>query len=70
MISVDEIHAHRFGPYYVINLTLGVAAALTIREGEALACRVERCLYDRDASIQRVYVHLHPAREGGAHGPA
>ena len=70
VFSVDEIHAHRFGPYYVINLTVAVDGGLTIRDGEALACRVEECLYQRDQFIKQVYVHLHPAAEGGAHEPA
>jgi cation diffusion facilitator family transporter len=61
IVSVDEIHAHRFGPFYVINLTVGVDGGLTVREGEALACRVEARLYERDRFVKQVYVHLHPA---------
>jgi cation diffusion facilitator family transporter len=65
IVSVDEIHAHRFGPYYVINLTLGVDGGLSVREGEALSCRVESRLYQHDRFIKRVYVHLHPADAAG-----
>lgn len=70
IVSVDEIQAHRFGPFYVINLTLAVDGHLTIGEGEMLACRVEARLYQRDRFVKQVYVHLHPAPESVSHEPA
>ena len=32
---IDEIQAHRFGPYLVINITICVDGELTVREGDS-----------------------------------
>ena len=48
--SVEEIHAHRFGPYFVINLTIGIDGAMDVRSGDAIATRVEE---DVDRTVSR-----------------
>ncbi len=58
--SVEEIHAHRFGPYFVINLTIGIDGALDVHSGDAIATRVEQLLAQRVDMVRRVYVHYHP----------
>ena len=58
--DVEEIQAHRFGPYLVINVTVCVDGSLTVAAGDQIASRVERTLYDHDALIRRVHVHYHP----------
>ncbi len=63
--QVEEVHAHRFGPYLVINLTIGVDGALTVAEGDEIASRVEHVLYEHVELVRRVYVHYHPARADG-----
>ena len=63
--QVEEVHAHRFGPYLVINLTIGVDGALTVAEGDEIASRVESTLYEHVELVRRVYVHYHPARADG-----
>lgn len=59
--SIEEIHAHRFGPYFVINLTIGIDGSLDVRRGDAIATRVEQLLAGRIEMVRRVYVHYHPA---------
>ncbi len=59
--SIEEIHAHRFGPYFVINLTIGIDGSLDVRRGDAIATRVEQLLAARIELVRRVYVHYHPA---------
>ncbi len=59
--QVEEIHAHRFGPYLVINLTIGVDGSLTVAAGDEIASQVERELYQSIELLRRVYVHYHPA---------
>jgi cation diffusion facilitator family transporter len=59
--SIEEIHAHRFGPYFVINLTIGIDGSLDVRSGDAIATRVEQLLAGRIELVRRVYVHYHPA---------
>ncbi len=58
---VEEIRAHRFGPYLVINLTIGIDGELDVRAGDAIATRAERLLIKRIEMLRRVYVHYHPA---------
>jgi len=59
--EVEEVHAHRFGPYLVVNVTVCVDEALSVAEGDAIATRVERTLYDNVDFLRRVYVHYHPS---------
>jgi cation diffusion facilitator family transporter len=59
--SIEEIHAHRFGPYFVINLTIGIDGSLDVRGGDAIATRVEQLLSERIEMVRRIYVHYHPA---------
>lgn len=58
---VEEIRAHRFGPYFVINLTIGIDGTLDVFTGDAIATRVEQLLTQRIEMVRRVYVHYHPA---------
>ena len=60
---VEEIHAHRFGPYVVVNITVGVDGSMTVQRGDAIATQVENLLIDRIDLVKRVYVHYHPVRE-------
>jgi len=58
--QVEEIHAHRFGPYLVVNITIGVDGALTVAQGDAVASQVESTLYNNIEYMRRVHVHYHP----------
>lgn len=66
---VEDVRAHRFGPYLVVALTIGVDGDLTVAEGDRIASQVERRLYDRIDLLRRVYVHYHPAEEYARHPP-
>ncbi len=59
--QVEEIHAHRFGPYFVINLTIGIDGGMDVHSGDAIATRVEKLLTDKIEMVRKVYVHYHPA---------
>ncbi len=58
--SIEEIHAHRFGPYYVINVTIGIDGDLPVRQGDRIASEVEQRITRMVGLIRRVYVHYHP----------
>ena len=60
--SIEEIHAHRFGPYFVINLTIGIDGGMEVHSGDAIATRVEELLAAQIEMVRKVYVHYHPAR--------
>jgi len=60
--QVEEIQAHRFGPYLVINLTLGIDGTFSVAEGDQIATQAEQILIQNIDLLRRVYVHYHPAR--------
>jgi cation diffusion facilitator family transporter len=63
VMSVEEVHAHRFGPYLVINVTIGVDGELSVAAGDCIATQVEELLYDHFELIRQVYVHYHPVTQ-------
>ncbi|MGD9946880.1 MAG: cation diffusion facilitator family transporter [Desulfobulbus sp.] len=58
--AIEEVHAHRFGPYLMINLTIGVDGAMSVAAGDRIATEVEKTLLARIEFLRRVYVHYHP----------
>lgn len=61
--QVEEIQAHRFGPYLVVNLTIGVNGSWSITKGDEIASEVERTLLEQVDLVRRVHVHYHPATQ-------
>jgi cation diffusion facilitator family transporter len=64
--EIEEVHAHRFGPYLVINLTICIDGGLTVTRGDQIASEVERILYDNVNYLRRVHVHYHPGNHCGS----
>lgn len=62
---VEEIHSHRFGPYFVVNVTVGIDGGMTVHRGDAIATQVENLLLERIDLVRRVYVHYHPVQKPG-----
>ncbi len=60
--EVEEVHAHRFGPYLVVNITIGIDGTLTVAQGDRIASQVESVLLDEIELMRRVYVHYHPVK--------
>jgi cation diffusion facilitator family transporter len=60
--QIEEIHAHRFGPYLVVNVTIGIDGNISVAKGDAIASQVEKVLYQDIELLRRVYVHYHPVR--------
>jgi len=58
--SIELIHAHRFGPYLVVNLTICIDGDLSVREGDKIADMVESTLIGGIEMLRKVYVHYHP----------
>lgn len=65
--AVEEIAAHRFGPYYMINATVCVDGGITVAEGDAIATAAERAVIGKFDFVKKIYIHYHPA--GEACGP-
>lgn len=60
--DVEDIHAHRFGPYFVVNLTICVEGNLTVFEGDRISSLVESTLIDNIEFVRTVHVHYHPMK--------
>jgi cation diffusion facilitator family transporter len=58
--EIEEIHAHRFGPHLVTNVTICVDGALSVAEGDRIATQVERTLIEQVEYMRQVHVHYHP----------
>ena len=63
LLAVEEIQAHRFGPYLSLNVTIGVEGTTTVVDGDRIASEVEQLLCSRIELVERVFVHYHPARK-------
>lgn len=59
---IEEIHMHRFGPYLVVNITIGVDGAISVNHGDAIATQVEERLLRSIEQVRRVYVHYHSSK--------
>jgi cation diffusion facilitator family transporter len=62
--QLEELQAHRFGPHIVLNLTIGIDGNISVTQGDRIATKVEKLIYDEFPSVLRVHVHYHPAEEG------
>ncbi|OGO34849.1 MAG: hypothetical protein A2Z03_06195 [Chloroflexi bacterium RBG_16_56_8] len=61
--QLEELQAHRFGPHLVVNLTIGINGALTVKQGDQIASEVEALIYETVPNMRNIHVHYHPADE-------
>ena len=59
---VEEVLAHRFGPYLVMNITIGIDGSLSVVQGDAIATEAEEKLFGEIDMLKRVHIHYHPVR--------
>ncbi len=62
VIEVEEVQAHHFGPYLVLNVTIGINGLQSVVSGDRIASEVERILVKNIGFTRRVHVHFHPAQ--------
>ena len=43
---VEEVYAHRFGPYLVLSITIGIDGALSVLAGDRISSEAERILME------------------------
>ncbi|HTE04549.1 MAG TPA: cation transporter dimerization domain-containing protein, partial [Planctomycetota bacterium] len=65
--EVEEIRAHCFGPYLVLNVTIAVDGAISVAAGDRIADEVEAVLASRIELLRDVHVHYHPLGVAAAH---
>ena len=68
--AVDEVLAHRFGPYYLVNITLCVDGDIPVSRGDQIATQAEVLLREKFPHIRTVYIHYHPERRPTGPAPA
>jgi len=61
--QLEELQAHRFGPHIVVNVTIGMDGALSVREGDMISSCVEEKIMQVVPNVRRVHVHYHPAEK-------
>jgi cation diffusion facilitator family transporter len=59
--TVEAVHAHRFGPYLMVNIIIGIDGTLSVQEGDRIADRAEQHLYANVDMLRKIYIHYHPA---------
>ncbi len=59
--QVEEVHAHRFGPYLMMNITIGVDGSVSVTEGDRIATLAENKLRGAIEFLEFVHIHYHPA---------
>ncbi len=62
---IESVHAHRFGPYFVVNITVAIDGRLSVTEGDRIADEIETHLVREIHMLRKVYVHYHPLRRTG-----
>ena len=60
VIEVEDVRGHRFGPYLVLNVTVGVDGEMSVSQGDAIATQVEEMLRREINYVRDVHVHYHP----------
>ncbi|UCF60659.1 MAG: cation transporter [Anaerolineaceae bacterium] len=61
--AVEEVFVHRFGPYLVLNITLGIDGSMSVQQGDRISTLVEDILLKQIDFLSRVHIHYHPASE-------
>ncbi len=66
VLDVEQVRAHSFGPWLVLEVTVGVDGAISVAQGDAIADAIEDMLFERVEFLRGVHVHYHPARRAVA----
>lgn len=61
--KVEEVRAHRFGPYLVMNITVCVDGDIDVQQGDHIATMAEQKLLRDIEYLQAVHIHYHPAKD-------
>lgn len=58
---IEDVNAHRFGPYLVIYLTICVDGEISVKQGDHIAAVAEERLKENIPFLRVVHIHYHPA---------
>ena len=60
--KLEKILVHRFGPYLMINLTIGVDGTISVEDGDRIASLCEQKLRSEIDFLHTVHIHYHPSK--------
>ena len=60
--TVESVQIHKFGPYFIANITIGIDGNLKVAKGDEIADLIENLLSEKIEYMKKVYIHYHPAR--------
>ncbi len=64
VFGITHIGAHKYGPTYVINITIEVEPSLSIAQGDIICDKIENDLLSKfEESVKKVNIHFHPPKE-------
>ena len=58
--QLEEVQAHRFGPYLVMNITICIDGTISVAAGDRISEKVERLLHQNIPLLRQVHIHYHP----------
>jgi cation diffusion facilitator family transporter len=61
---VEKIRTHRFGPYIVANITIGVDGDISVAAGDKIADLLEKKLLHLVDGLVEISIHYHPRPRG------
>ena len=58
---IEDLGIHRFGPYFMVHMTICVKGDITVDAGHIISENVERKLFERYPNeLSKVMIHYHP----------
>lgn len=62
--DIEELGVHRFGTYFIINMTIGVDGQISVDAGHCISEDIEARLMDRfGGELSKINIHYHPSPE-------
>ncbi|OQY39672.1 MAG: hypothetical protein B6226_01395 [Candidatus Cloacimonetes bacterium 4572_65] len=63
ILGVSHIGIHKYGPQFVLNITIEVDSMLTVRDGDFFCDKIECALYTKYIdTLKKVNIHYHPPK--------
>jgi len=60
---IDDVGIHRFGPKFILNITVEIDGNMTVTEGDLISDTIEKKLFEEyGETLNKVNVHYHPPK--------
>jgi len=62
--KLEDLGVHRFGPKFILNLTIQIDGQLSVYQGNMIADKLEEKLFEEyDKTLCKVNIHYHPIQK-------